>query len=300
MKTYKDISLQIAEEGFEATALAVFRYQAEHLEVYRQYIELLGVDVIGVDSIDKIPFLPIELFRTHRVYCAEGEPELTFSSSGTTGGETSRHYVASATLYKDSYEAGFREFFGEFSDYRLVTMLPSYREGSSLLYMIEGLRQECTGEKVLLWGVTFALLEEALSGKAEQLPEGSIVLETGGMKGRKHEISRTELHSTLCAAYGVKTIASEYGMCELLSQGYSFGDGIFRPSRTMRIIGRSLENPLQTNLTDQPCGLNVIDLCNYYSCSFLATGDRGIVYSDHSFEVYGRIEGEILRGCNML
>ncbi|MFI3287996.1 MAG: acyltransferase [Rikenellaceae bacterium] len=300
MKRHSDIVELIAKEGFEAAALETFRFQAVHLDIYRRYIELLGIKPEEVTSLDGIPFLPIEFFRSHRVYCGEGVEELVFNSSGTTGGDTSSHYVASAALYRDSYEYGFREFFGDMGEYRLVTLLPSYRSGSSLLHMIEGLRGQCTGERVLLWGVTFALLEEAMSGRDVRLPEGSIVLETGGMKGREYEISREELHRVLCEAYGVESIASEYGMCELLSQGYSFGGGVFRPCGTMRIIGRDIESPLVTGLVGERCGINVIDLSNRYSCSFLATGDCGVVYEDGSFEIYGRIEGEILRGCNML
>lgn len=300
MKRHSDIIELITKEGFEAAALETFRFQAAHLDIYRRYIELLGVNPEEVTSLEGIPFLPIEFFRSHRVYCGGGVEELVFNSSGTTGSDTSTHYVASAELYRDSYEYGFREFFGDMGGYRLVTLLPCYRSGSSLLHMIEGLRGQCTGERVLLWGVTFALLEEAMSGRDVRLPEGSIVLETGGMKGREYEISREELHRVLCGAYGVESIASEYGMCELLSQGYSMGGGLFRPCSTMRVLGRDLENPLSVSLEGERCGINVIDLSNRYSCSFLATGDCGAVHSDGSFEIYGRIEGEILRGCNML
>ncbi len=254
MISYNDIKNNLLEQGFEAVALDIFRFQASNLEVYRNYLNLLGVNPENVTSVEQIPFLPIELFRSHRVYCGEGEPELTFASSGTTGGETSRHYVASSALYRDSYLGGFREFYGAESDYKLVTMLPSYREGSSLLYMIRDLQERCNGSKVLLWGVTFALLEEARSGRDVRLPEGSIVLETGGMKGRGKAIEREELHRILCDSFGVESIASEYGMCELLSQGYSRGEGIFYPSSTMRVVGRKVDNPLQRTECEEVCG----------------------------------------------
>ncbi len=300
MKNFCDIITSIKTKGFEATALGVFNFQAQECAPYREYLELLGVDIQSVNSIEKIPFLPIELFRSHRVYCGTGDAELEFASSGTTGTDTSVHYVASAQLYRDSFMSGFREFFGSPQDFKLVTMLPCYREGSSLLYMIEELKRQCTGQRVILWGVTFALLEAARSREDIRLAEGSIVLETGGMKGRGREIERTALHAELIEAFGVERIYSEYGMCELLSQGYSSGEGLFQPSSTMRVMGRSLHNPLSEGEVGKVSGLNIIDLANLYSCSFIATGDRGIVHPDGSFEVLGRIEGEILRGCNML
>lgn len=300
MITYNEISNLITSEGFEGAALKVFRFQVGRLPIYKRYVELLGINPERVTSLSDVPYLPIEFFRREKIYSAENEPQLIFNSSGTSGGETSTHYVASSQLYIDSFMAGFKEFFGAPEEYRLVTMLPSYREGSSLLYMIEELKRQCTGEKIILWGVTFALLEEALSGKDVTLPPNSIVLETGGMKGRGKEIERRELHKILCNAYGVKSIASEYGMCELLSQGYSSTGGIFTPSSTMRVVGRQITNPLKPSTIGEECGINIIDLSNYYSCSFLATGDRGTIRPDGSFEIHGRLSGEILRGCNML
>lgn len=286
--------------NFEQQALEVFRYQSTHCDVYGRYVELLGIDASKVTSLEEVPFLPIEFFRSYRIYCAQNEPELTFSSSGTTGAETSHHYVASAARYEQSILDGFTHFYGDPSQYELRTLLPSYREGSSLLYMVRILQPLCTGRRVLLLGVTFALLEEARSGKCQKLPADSIVMETGGMKGRMQQVERKELHDELCRAFGVANIHSEYGMCELLSQSYSSGDGLFRPSPSMYVMTRQLNNPLRRAQIGEVGGINVVDLNNVDSCSFIATGDRGIVHSDGSFEVLGRIEGEILRGCNML
>lgn len=282
---------------FESRALDTFRFQAENCPPYRQYIELMGIDPNSITSFDQIPYLPIEIFRTHRVYTGDKEPELIFNSSGTTGGETSTHYVKSAALYEESLLRCFTEFYGSPSQYELRTMLPSYREGSSLLYMIEKLRPLCTGSKILLIGVTFALLEASESGEAYR---ADIVMETGGMKGRDYQISREDLHEKLCRGFGVEKIHSEYGMCELLSQAYSSGDGVFRTPSSMRVSVRDLRNPMRTGIVGQRGGINVCDLSNRYSCSFVATGDSGILHEDGSFEVLGRIEGEILRGCNML
>lgn len=286
--------------NFDEQAIAIFRRQIIDNEVYARYVSLLGVDPSTVTSVDEIPFLPIEFFRSHRIYSASSAPQLTFSSSGTTGGETSHHYVASAALYERSIVDCFTHFYGDPAQYELRTLLPSYRDGSSLLYMVRHLQPLCTGRRVLLLGVTFALLEQARAGRAERLAEGSIVMETGGMKGRMQQIDRAELHAQLCAAYGVEAIHSEYGMCELLSQSYSSGGGIFYPSPTQRVLARRLDNPLRLCAADEVGGINIIDLANVDSCSFIATGDRGIVHADHSFEIHGRIETEILRGCNML
>lgn len=283
---------------FEGRALELFKVQAERCQPYRQYIDLLELDIAKVDTLEKIPFLPIEIFRSHRVYCANSEPELVFSSSGTTGEQTSHHYVASSALYEQSFIEAFEHFYGSPSQYSLHTMLPSYREGSSLLYMVERLREHCTGSKVLLLGVTFALLEAARNGYWG--PRPSVVMETGGMKGRDYQISREALHAELCTAFGVDRVHSEYGMCELLSQAYSSGEGIFRAPPSMRVLIRDLRDPLKLVAHGQMGGINVVDLSNLYSCAFIATGDRGVQHTDGSFEVLGRIEGEILRGCNML
>lgn len=286
-------------DRFEAEALALFRHQAERCAPYRQYVELLGVDPQAVEALERVPFLPIELFRSHKVYCGTGEPELVFGSSGTTGADTSYHYVGSAAAYKESFLACFKAFYGSPSQYELHTLLPSYRPGSSLLYMVEALRPLCTGRRKLLLGVTFALVEAARNGTLADLrPE--IVMETGGMKGRGEEIEREALHRLLCGAFGVEQIHSEYGMCELMSQAYSSGGGIFRPPHSMRVLARDVLCPLRILPPEQAGGLNIVDVNNRDSCAFLATGDRGVVHADGSFEVLGRLEGEVLRGCTLL
>lgn len=280
--------------------LEIFRHQALNCEPYAKYVNLLSIDIQRVTEIEEIPFLPIEFFRSHKVYCARSEPQAVFHSSGTTGADTSSHYIASLELYEQSFLAAFNEFYGSPSAYNMRTMLPSYRPGSSLLYMVSKLQPLCTGSRVLLLGVSFALLEAVRSGDIQKLPAGSIVMETGGMKGHNYEISRAELHAELCDGFGVDKIHSEYGMCELLSQAYSSGDGIFRPSSAMQVYIRDASNPLKLLPDENIGGLNIIDLSNRYSCSFIATGDKAIKHTDGTFEVLGRLGGEILRGCNML
>ncbi len=307
--------------------LRLYRHQFEVCEPYRQWCELLGRVPAAVSDYRAIPFLPIEFFRTHRVYSSScGEPELTFTSSGTTGADTSVHYVASAGRYEKAFMDGFKKFYGNPSQYSIFALLPNYleRSGSSLVYMVNHLHSfnptkggfflndlqlfhnalleaSSRGEKILIIGVTFALVDYARAHKIE-LPEGAIVMETGGMKGRGRAIEREELHELLSASFSVPVVHSEYGMTELLSQGYSQGEGLFSPIDSLAVVGRSLENPLDVcwEGDSSRVGLNIIDLANEDSCSFIATGDWGHAYSDGTFRIGGRIEGEILRGCNML
>lgn len=306
-------------EEFRAVALKVFEHQVECCLPYRQYVELLGAKV---KCFEDIPFMPIEFFKSHKIYGAQSEPEVVFTSSGTTGSETSCHYVASLERYRCSFMEAFRRFYGEPSEYSLFALLPSYmeRQGSSLTLMVEQLqacnaqkggfylydfeklaanlavaRQE--GEKILLIGVTFALLDFAEAFDCDL--SGAVVMETGGMKGRRREVGREELHRTLCEAFNVQSIHSEYGMTEMLSQCYSSGDGVFEAPSWVEVSLRSLRNPLERFHSGEG-GINVVDLANWDSCSFLATGDRGLVYEDGRFEILGRISTEQLRGCNML
>lgn len=320
-----------APAGFDALALEVFRFQASACEPYRRYIDLLGVNPSEITDIKDIPYLPVELFKTHRIWSApaDREPETVFTSSGTTGAETSRHYVASAALYEQSFRKGFEYFYGPAVEWSIFALLPSYMErtGSSLVYMVERLQAQNKasggfylydhdkltaalgkaaekGEKILLIGVAFALLDyaEYLSAHriALNLPQGAVVMETGGMKGRRREVPRETMHTELCQAFGVRKIHSEYGMTELLSQAYSAGEGLFRCPPWMQVSTRDLQNPLQPLDAGRTGGMNIIDLANLWSCSFIAVQDRGIVYDDGSFRVLGRIEGAQLRGCNML
>ncbi|MEG2319143.1 MAG: acyltransferase [Mucinivorans sp.] len=305
-------------------ALQLFRQQYANTEPYHRWVDLLGIAPAGVDTLEKIPFLPIEFFRNERLYCANHEPELIFTSSGTTGSQSSTHYVASAAEYEHSFTECFKQFYGSPEQYTFFALLPSYleRQGSSLVYMAQKFHDKSmnkggfflydhlslknsleravdAGHKILLLGVSFALLDFA-DHYHIQLPQGAIVMETGGMKGRHRELSRQELHRTLCKAFGLKTIHSEYGMCELLSQAYSWGEGIFRCPDSMAILIRSASNPLEILPFGQVGAINIIDLNNRHSCSFIATQDKGIAMEDGSFQILGRMEQSPLRGCNML
>lgn len=321
----------VSEGGFERIALEVFRFQASDCEPYRRYIDLLGIDPVTVTETKDIPYLPVEFFKSHMIYGApmDQEPEIVFTSSGTTGSETSRHYVRSTILYEQSFTKGFEHFYGPAREWSIFALLPSYMErtGSSLVYMVERLQAQNKarggfylydhdkltadlmkaaekGEKILLIGVAFALLDYAdyLSARNVRLslPENAVVMETGGMKGRRREVSRGTMHEMLCKAFGIGAVHSEYGMTELLSQAYSTGEGLFRCPSWMRVSMRDLQDPLRSVPAGQTGGVNVIDLANLISCSFIAVQDRGIVYGDGSFRVFGRIEGAQLRGCNML
>lgn len=305
--------------AFEEAALGVFRFQAAHCPPYRSYLQLIGVSPGKVTSVDDIPFLPIELFKTHRVYCGEGDPEKVFSSSSTTGMTPSQHFVADISLYEASFVRGFELFYGNPADTAIFALLPNYleREGSSLVYMFDRLigmgtgggfylhdldrlvhdMENCSRPKMLL-GVTYALLD-----LAEQYPgklENTVIMETGGMKGRRRELPKEELHALLCDAFGVDAIHSEYGMAELLSQGYSSGKGIFRTPPWMKIVIRDLNDPFSFMQAGSAGGVNVIDLANIYSCSFIQTQDMGTADGTGEFRILGRITGSEIRGCNLL
>jgi phenylacetate-coenzyme A ligase PaaK-like adenylate-forming protein len=312
------------QQQFTDVALQAFRHQAQHCDVYRRFIEGLRVDISSVDSIGKIPFLPISFFKSHRVLSSADAVEVTFTSSGTTGMITSSHYVTDATWYRESFRRAFQLFYGDITDYCVLALLPSYleREGSSLIYMAQDLitesnnpdsgfylynhtelseqlkRQQHINKPTLLIGVTFALLD-FIEQYPINFPE-LIVMETGGMKGRRKEMIREELHHNLCKGFGVDMIHSEYGMTELLSQAYSKGEGIFNCPPWMRVITRDTNDPLSLTGTNRTGGINVIDLVNINSCCFIATQDLGRVAADGSFEVLGRFDNSDVRGCNLL
>lgn len=308
--------------SFEERALRIFRYQATHNDVYARYLSLIDTDTENVKTIEDIPFLPIELFKTQKVYCGNESHELLFKSSGTTGMTQSSHYVKSAKIYEEAFSRGWAKFYGKPSDCNIYALLPSYleREGSSLIYMfekliadsfdggfflynhdelIDRLARRDKSKKSILIGVTFALLDLAESGA---MPKESdlIVMETGGMKGRGEELPRETVHDILRKSFGVQHIHSEYGMCECLSQGYSTGDGIFYPSDTMKIVIRDIQNPFATLGTQKRGGINIVDLANINSCSFIQTQDIGQRFNDGSFTVEGRIANADIRGCNLL
>lgn len=303
---------------FDALALEVFRYQAVRCEPYREYLELLEVDPAGVEAVEHIPFLPIELFKTRRIYAHEREPEQVFTSSSTSGQTPSKHYVASLALYEETFTRAFERFYGPADEVALFALLPSYleREGSSLIYMADRLIARggggfylhdherllhdlaaCPKKKILL-GVSYALWD-----LAERYPGAltdTVVMETGGMKGRREELPREAFHALLQRAFGVDAIHSEYGMAELLSQAYSAGGGLFYAPPWMRVLVRDLNDPFEMLPAERTGGVNIIDLANLYSCSFLQTADLGVRYADGGFRVLGRITGSEIRGCNLL
>ncbi len=312
------------EKDFERLALEVFRFQYAHNTVYRRFADALDRKPHAVQTIGDIPFLPIELFKTHRVVCGDFKPEAVFLSSGTTGATTSRHYVKSLGLYEKSFLQGFQRFFGKPEKYVVLALLPSYleRTGSSLVYMADRLirlsgkeesgfylndykalagrllRLKQQKKPVILLGVTYALLD-----LAEQFPidfPELMVMETGGMKGRRREMVRDELHGILRRAFGVEKIFSEYGMTELLSQAYSRGNGLFTTPPWMKVLMRDVNDPLSYVPEGKSGGINVIDLANLYSCSFIATQDLGKRHSPGGFEVLGRFDNSDVRGCNLL
>jgi len=313
-----------SEEDFLTCTLQVFQHQFEHNRVYRSFCDLLYIHPSDVKKLEEIPFLPIQFFKSHEIVSSTDEVQETFTSSGTTGSITSKHLITDLSWYEKSYLKGFHYFYGAVEDYTILALLPNYleREGSSLIYMVNDLIQkskksasgfylnntvelaqklkelDAKGEKVLLIGVTFALLDLI---EQEQFDlQHTIVMETGGMKGRRKELTRMELHRLLEAGFGVSEIHSEYGMTELLSQGYSKGKGIFECPPWMKILTRDTEDALTILDTQKTGGLNVIDLANYNSCAFIATQDLGKVYSDGSFEVLGRFDHSDIRGCNLM
>ena len=314
----KSIFSIATQADFDRMTLEVFRFQVEARAPYREYLELLGVDPAAVECPKQIPFLPIELFKSHRVYCGSNPPQQIFTSSSTTGQTPSRHYVADLRIYEEAFTRSFELFYGPAEQTAIYALLPNYleREGSSLIYMVEGLirrggggfylydhdallrdMEAHQGKKILL-GVSYALwdLAEEQRGALHDV----IVMETGGMKGRREELPREEFHRLLCDAFGVQSIHSEYGMAELMSQAYSDGNGIFRTPPWMRICVRDLNDPFRLLPNGATGGVNLIDLANLYSCSFLQTQDLGKVYDDGSFRILGRISGSEIRGCNLL
>ncbi|MBK8952937.1 MAG: acyl transferase [Chitinophagaceae bacterium] len=309
--------------GFDELALSVFAYQYENNPIYRNFADMLHKKPGSVYRIEDIPFLPIRFFKSHRVTATIFEPELVFESSGTTATVNIRHFIRDGSLYTESFVKGFNKSYGDPAKCCIIGLLPSYIEkgNSSLVYMVNrlielsGYRQsgfylydfeklgwtltdlEQKRQRTILIGVTYALIDFA---EQFSLPlQNTIVMETGGMKGRKIELLREEVHHRLKAAFGIKTVHSEYGMTELLSQAYSGGKGIFACPSWMRVMVRDEEDPFLVQR--QGAGIiNVIDLANIYSCAFIATDDAGKVYADESFEVLGRTDGSDLRGCSLL
>ena len=322
--TPTDIFTISSQKQFEKIALKTFRFQYENNLVYKEFCDLLKTDVSKVKSLQQIPFLPIQFFKSHAVVSNQQEVQATFTSSGTTGMITSKHLVTDVSIYEESYRKGFSDFYGNIEDYVVLALLPSYleREGSSLIYMVEDLIQlskrpesgfylhnhdeliqnlialDEAGQNVILIGVTYALLD--LIEKHQFQLQHTIIMETGGMKGKRKEMIREELHEQLCAGFGVNAIHSEYGMTELLSQAYSLGNGVFECPSWIQILLRDTEDALSYVSAGKTGGINVIDLANINSCSFIATQDLGKKYPNNSFEVLGRFDNSDIRGCNLM
>lgn len=306
--------------SFNELSLEIFQYQYLNNIIYKQFTDGLRIDPGKVDHYHQIPFLPVEFYKTHRVICGVHQHEKVFKSSGTTTGGHSLMYVKDLALYEKSFTTAFRQFFGNPEDYHLLALLPGYSGESSLVYMIHSLirltRSDLSGSytgrennltevltrksdrKIILFGVTHSLLDfvQGIDFQAS----GLIVMETGGMKGRKKEMIREEVHSIIRCKLGVEKVYSEYGMTELFSQAYSSGDGIYRCPHWMKVLARDVNDPLYLLPAGESGGINIIDLANLDSCSFIATKDLGKCYSDGSFEISGRFDNSDLRGCNLM
>lgn len=315
---------QINESNFEDIALRLFRFQYKNNLLYQTYVNHLGKDQGFIHSLDKIPFLPIRFFKSHTVVCGTWKPEVVFTSSATTGSIASKHFVRSLDFYLNNALSIFQRFYGSIDNYHFLALLPSYleRSGSSLIAMIDYfIKKDLSGQsgfylnnyddlklkiaelkksnkKTILWGVSFALLDFA--EKFEIDLSSCIVMETGGMKGKRKEWVREELHNFLCGRFNIKEVHSEYGMTELLSQAYSKGNGYFQLPAWMKIEIRDINDPFQRVREGRVGGINIIDLANADSCPFIETEDLGRVLKGSNFEILGRADNSDLRGCNLL
>ncbi|HEY6974721.1 MAG TPA: acyl transferase [Chitinophagaceae bacterium] len=310
-------------QPFNEKAIQVFKYQYLQNNVYRIWNDILKKDIASISSLADIPFLPVSFFKTHKVVCGAFDPRYIFESSGTTESIPGRHYLKDTALYKKSFLLAFKIFYGDVKDWCIIGLLPSYleRKNSSLVVMVDELIKQSNNalsgfylydfkrlkdtlmqleknkQKTLLIGVSFALLDFA-----EQYPmhlQYTLVMETGGMKGRRKELTRQEMHSVLCNSFGIDKVHSEYGMTELLSQAYSKGEGKFFCPPWMKVLVRDDEDPVIVKEKGRGI-LNIIDLANIYSCSFIATDDVGTIHEDDSFEVLGRVDNSDIRGCSLM
>ena len=313
-----------SQQDFKEATLQVFKHQFKNNKVYRSFCDLLYVHPSDVNELKDIPFLPIQFFKSKKILSSLDEIQETFTSSGTTGSITSKHFLTDVSIYQESYLKGFHHFYGDIKEYTVLALLPNYleRNGSSLVYMVDDLIKKSNnsesgfylnnldelakklinldnkGQKTLLIGVSFALLD--LIEKHQFQLKNTVVMETGGMKGRRKELIRSELHSLLQNGFGVSEIHSEYGMTELLSQGYSNGNGVFDCPPWMKMLTRDTEDALTIQTPNKTGGINVIDLANYNSCSFIATQDLGKVHQNGTFEIIGRFDNSDIRGCNLM
>ncbi len=311
---------------FEECALTLYKYQAAHNKVYNQYLNSLGIDWGNAKSLEEITFLPIEFFKTHKIITGEDHYEKVFHSSGTTGDTKSKHYVKSLDLYRRSFTMGFEHEYGNLSEYIVLAVLPNYQDNpnSSLIYMVDEMIRlsedpssgyylynddklcetiiRCSKQekKILVFGVSYALLDISDFGIGEFDVQNLLVMETGGMKGRREEIVRDELHDIVVKGFGVEQVHSEYGMTELLSQSYSKGNGVFNSPPWKKILIREVNDPMSYVKIGDTGGLNIIDLANVHSCAFISTNDLGKSHNDGTFEVLGRFDNSAMRGCNLL
>jgi hypothetical protein len=311
-------------DDFKEQALKIFHLQAGKNKIYNSFIKGIGILPSEVNEISKIPFLPIELFKSQKIITGEQPPEKTFASSGTKGDEPSKHHVTDLKIYEKSFKECFSLFFGEIKEWNILALLPSYmeRDNSSLVYMVDVLiKESCSShsgfymdnleelaaklqylesnnQKTILIGVSYALLD--LVEQHRFILKNTIVMETGGMKGKRKELLKEELHDILKKGFGVDQIHSEYGMTELLSQAYSKGQGLFETPPWMKVIIRDVNDPFSLLPKGKTGGINIIDLANINSCSFIATQDLGKINEDGKFEVLGRFDNSDIRGCNLM
>lgn len=321
IKTIFDIN---SEHEFNEKALKIFHWQAKNIPVYAEYISSLDIQSEMINRIEEIPFLPIQFFKSREVIEKGNVPETIFKSSGTTETGRSQHFVADLNLYQQSFTKGFELAYGKIYNTCVIALLPNYLEqgDSSLIYMIDSLIEQSdhsksgfylneknglldtllelkkSNTKTILIGVTYALLDFIEKQKIDF--SALIVMETGGMKGRRKEMVREELHDILCDGFGVSKIHSEYGMTELLSQAYSNGEGIFNTPSWMKILIREISDPLSLCKENKTGGVNVIDLANISSCCFISTQDLGRTLGNNQFEIIGRFDNSDARGCNLM
>lgn len=325
-KRFQEDLFKVGPESFEAHALDLFRFQATNNPLYKQYVSLLGIDIATVHHLHQIPFLPIDFFKSHRVVTSDWQPAVVFESSGTTGQVRSKHYVEDVDFYLRVAESIFNRFYGALEDFHILALLPSYleRDNSSLVAMadyfikksqspfsgfylydherlVEQLKRASNKKgKIILLGVSFALLD--LAERFDIDLSEAIVMETGGMKGKREELTRGELHATLKRRFNVPAIHSEYGMTELLSQAYAKANGHFEAPPWMKVLIRDINDPFEVfdEGVTQSGGVNIIDLANVQSCAFIETQDIGRRLGGDSFEILGRFDNADVRGCNLM
>lgn len=322
-KSFNSLLQNLNALNVDDIALHLFRYQAKHNPLYATYIQYLKIRVEDVTSIRDIPFLPISFFKNQILKTGEWKEETIFTSSGTTGQNTSTHYISDFNFYLNHSQGCFNHFFGPISKYHFLALMPSYlqQKNSSLIAMMKGFMQAGRESgfylnefdkllkdierikkqhdgKIILWGVSYALLD--LAEKHNPDLNGCLIFETGGMKGRRKELTRDELHAQLTSLFNVNMVYSEYGMTELLSQAYTKGGNIFYPPPSMKIVVREMLDPFEKGLINRAGGINIIDLANFHSVAFIETEDAGKVFEDGSFEVIGRIDNSDIRGCNLM